>query len=408
MSGVVQPAAPPPQPPPRLQGEAGQASPPPPPPPNVQSHTEKPTATKLPSSREEVAKRNMAQDLLAKFMKQAATTSQKSTTQVKRAREEESPGASADPENHFSGVHPSRRQRLMQAKTMDAAPPSVPAHQANPNAQISPAARQINPAARQMNLAAYQMNPAQQQMNPAAYQMNPAAFQMNPAGYGTPPQDPTTAHIFAGAGQLNFGPVALSPEIFCPPPWSGRASQKFFFDVYAGKDKVNRFPIWTEKILVVGRQPDCNIVVHHALVSRRHMIMLFHEDDGQLMVYDLGSTHGSYLNDMSGTIPINDGLLPRKHYIKVRVGWRMMFGKCAYQYALTSDGPNTNWAPPAVEPPPAPKQRQKVEDKQEEDRERERDQLRGAARFLQYSNAVNQVKKEEEDKGWRLQPRRMD
>merc|ERR1719193_1192117 len=271
----------------------------------------------------------------------------------------------------------------MNAKSMNNHSSSLPAHQMNQTAQRgNPIAHQISPAAHQINPAAYHMNPAQRHINQASYPMNPAAYQMNPAAYAQPGQDPTTAHIFAGAGQLNFGPVALPPELFRPPPWSGRASQKFFFDVYAGKDKVNRFPIWTEKVLVVGRSPDCNIVVHHALVSRRHMIMLFHEDDGQLMVYDLGSTHGSYLNDMSGIIPINDGLLPRKHYIKVRIGWRMMFGKCAYQYALTTDGPNASWKPPAVD---SPARRHKgIDSKQEESRD-SRSELRGQARFMQYS-----------------------
>merc|ERR1719204_1521263 len=323
-------------------------------------------------------------------MKQASTSdSTTKSSPVKRPRDEVSVGGNVD--SHFSGVHPSRRQRL------------VPQTQ-NVNGQMSIAGHQTNPGAYQTNLAGNQRDAGVFQMNAAAYQMNAA----NPHSYTQPTQDSAIeAHVFAGAGQRNHGTVSIPPQIFQIPPWSGYASQKFFFDVYAGPDKVQRFPIWTEKMLVVGRSPDCNIVVHHALVSRRHMVMLFHEDDGQLMVYDLGSTHGSYLNDMSGIIPINDGLLPRKHYIKVRIGWRMMFGKCAYQYALTTDGPNANWSPPAVEPPPAPKPRQQEEDKREERERENHSELRGAARFMQYSNAVRQVN-EQEDKGWRLQPRRMD
>jgi len=396
-------AAPPPSyPPSRFNGVAEEAAPPPPPP---DISPDEGTAPRSPSSKEEVAKRNMAKDLLAKFMKQAASSSENTsqTSQVKRPREEEPSVGQSD--NHFAGVHPSRRQRLLQA----APAASSHAHTSSPQRQINSATWQTNPTTQQINSAIHQVN--------AGARLNPTPYQANPVSYGQAPQDPTTAHIFAGAGQFKNGPVAIPLEIFRPPPWTGSASKKFFFEVYAGTVKVNRFPIWTERILVVGRQPDCNIVVHHGLVSRRHMVMLFHEDDGELMVHDLGSTHGSYLNDMSGVIPANDGLLPRKQYIKMKVGWRLMFGKCAYQYALTYDGPNPNWRPPAPrhqpraapaqqprsapahqpraasthQPRAAPAPYQRDEDKREESRDQDYSHLRGAARFLQNSNAVRNV-----------------
>jgi len=373
MSGLVQQAAPPPSHPPSTFNGLAREAVPPPPPPDISSDEDKPTASRHPS-KEEVTKRNLAKDLLAKFLKQTASSSETTsqTSQGKRPREEEYPTDSA---SHFTGVHPSRRQRLLQA---------APAHiQPPPDSQINPATWQTNPTTQQINSAVHQISTGARQMNTAP----------NPALNAQPTQDPTTEHIFAGAGQLNYGPVSLPHEMFRPPPWSGYASKKFFFEVYAGPVKVNRFPIWTEKILVVGRAPDCNIVVHHMLVSRRHMVMLFHEGDGELMVYDLGSTHGSYLNDMSGVVPDMDGLLPRKQYIKIKLGWRMMFGKCVYQYALTSDGPNPNWRPavpphqpgPALahQPRAAPAPYERDEDKREQKQEHEYSQLRGAGRFLQ-------------------------
>jgi len=330
--------------------EEFQPPPPPPPPADMTSEEGRQTAVQPPSSKEEVAKRNMAQDLLAKFMKQASTSSESVTKSPpgKRPRDVESSTVGGNVNSHFSGVHPSRRQRL------------VPQTQ-NVNAQMNIAGHHTNPGGNILNAGAYQSNLAGNQRDAGVFQMNAAAYQMNqqvnPNLYTQPTQDSAIeAHVFAGAGQRNHGTVSIPPQIFQIPPWSGYASQKFFFDVYAGPDKVHRFPIWTEKMLVVGRSPDCNIVVHHALVSRRHMVILFHEADGELMIYDLGSTHGSYLNDMSGVIPENDGLLPRARYIKLKMGWRIMFGKCVYQYALTSDGPNPNWRPatPAHQPRSAP------------------------------------------------------
>lgn len=47
---------------------------------------------------------------------------------------------------------------------------------------------------------------------------------------------------------------------------------------------------------VLGRQPDIvDIPCENPTISRRHAV-LQHKDTGELYVYDLGSTHGTFLN----------------------------------------------------------------------------------------------------------------
>ncbi len=45
---------------------------------------------------------------------------------------------------------------------------------------------------------------------------------------------------------------------------------------------------------VLGRSPDCDVVLEVAAVSRRHVILS--EEAGQFFVKDLGSRNGTYIN----------------------------------------------------------------------------------------------------------------
>jgi len=338
----------------------------------------------------ELAKRNAAQDLLTKFMKQDPTK-----TQVKRPREEEPvpsrneiASQQESDNSHLAGMHPSRRRRILEGGRVDV-PGNYPAPQHQQS--IPPQYQRVVPPSPQ-----YQRyvppSPQNQQHRSNSHHMNSHSNTSQQAHAPTinrhRPRPPLSEnpHIMAGAGKFNSAVVPIPPEIFQPPPWLGRASKKYCFEVFAGKELVNRFPIWNDKILVIGRQPDCNIVVNHVLVSRRHAIILFHEDNGELMVYDVGSTHGTFLNDMSGKIPVNDGLLPRKQFIPVRLGWRIMFGKCAYQYSLVSDGVNHNWAPPRA--PPSLHGSLSQGDNLPKQHDQRPPPLTGIARFLQRSSAA--------------------
>ena len=58
---------------------------------------------------------------------------------------------------------------------------------------------------------------------------------------------------------------------------------------------------------VVGRSPECDVVIDVAAVSRRHVIVT--KESGQFFVQDLGSRNGTYINNqrVAERAPIKDG-----------------------------------------------------------------------------------------------------
>jgi len=237
-------------------------------------------------------KRNDAQDLLSRFMKDVEKVSSEPARKRSRGEEPEA-----------NGMHPARRRRFDIKSESDKRRYDVKSESDRGRFDVKRDSDKL--------------------LCPA-----PPA---NAAGY-----------IKTGAGKFNSGKVPINSRSFSLPTWSGIAGEKYYFEVKAGKEIVNRFPIWTEKVLVFGRTPDCNVVVNHGLVSRRHCLILFSNVDGKPRIYDMGSTHGTFMKDLSSRPPVNDGLLPKKKFIKVDVGYKLMFAKCTYQYCLASSGINPN------------------------------------------------------------------
>ncbi|KJH46445.1 FHA domain protein [Dictyocaulus viviparus] len=74
--------------------------------------------------------------------------------------------------------------------------------------------------------------------------------------------------------------------------------------------------------VVIGRLPNCDVVLDHPSISRYHCILQYGEDlidkTGKgWHIYDMGSTHGSKANKKK---------LPPKQYIRIRVGFVLQFG----------------------------------------------------------------------------------
>jgi hypothetical protein len=55
-------------------------------------------------------------------------------------------------------------------------------------------------------------------------------------------------------------------------------------------------PLGTNDELTVGRQPDCDVVVEHSSVSKRHATFRWDEAEKRCTLTDLGSTNGTFLN----------------------------------------------------------------------------------------------------------------
>lgn len=118
------------------------------------------------------------------------------------------------------------------------------------------------------------------------------------------------------------------------------------FEIYHGgklhKNKVvNKLEIPPKPWFVVGREYDNDVIVMEKRskisISRRHCVVSFKED-GRPVLFDLNSTHGTFVNDMSGQKLKNDGRIKPGVMVPVHPGNRIMFGRCGYQYSLVYDG----------------------------------------------------------------------
>lgn len=69
-----------------------------------------------------------------------------------------------------------------------------------------------------------------------------------------------------------------------------------------------RISLFEAKSYVVGRDPECDIVISHPTVSRRHCVVSHR--DGQWQIQDLNSTNGvSYLNQRHATLSVEQRLV---------------------------------------------------------------------------------------------------
>ena len=72
---------------------------------------------------------------------------------------------------------------------------------------------------------------------------------------------------------------------------------------------LGRLELTGQKLGRIGRGRDCDFRLHNAAVSRTHGELEL-IDDGQWVYRDLGSTHGSFINDapLDGDVPIRPNL----------------------------------------------------------------------------------------------------
>jgi len=71
-----------------------------------------------------------------------------------------------------------------------------------------------------------------------------------------------------------------------------------------------------------GRIDMCDFVLEHPTVSRFHAVLQF-KNDGKVFLYDLGSTHGSF---------INKSQVKQKLYTEIHVGDVIRFGQSSRLY----------------------------------------------------------------------------
>ncbi|MGF1461752.1 MAG: diguanylate cyclase, partial [Maricaulaceae bacterium] len=98
-------------------------------------------------------------------------------------------------------------------------------------------------------------------------------------------------------------------QVIKPPTEEGEACLVLIYP--PGSDMGKRFPLDRDE-LVIGRGADCDIQVDYDSVSRRHA-RVYRGSEGFWVLEDLGSTNGSYVDDM----PVSRSPLHDANFLKI-------------------------------------------------------------------------------------------
>ncbi|TYI74555.1 hypothetical protein E1A91_D07G208000v1 [Gossypium mustelinum] len=106
------------------------------------------------------------------------------------------------------------------------------------------------------------------------------------------------------------------------PPWSGPPCHHFFLEVLKDGCILDRFKVFEKGAYMFGRIDLCDFVLEHPTISRFHAVLQF-RSSGEAYLYDLGSTHGTFINKSQVT---------KKTYVDLRVGDVIRFGHSTRLY----------------------------------------------------------------------------
>ncbi|KAF8723741.1 hypothetical protein HU200_021713 [Digitaria exilis] len=106
------------------------------------------------------------------------------------------------------------------------------------------------------------------------------------------------------------------------PEWSAAPDHPFFLEVLKDGAIVDQLDVSKKGAYMFGRIDMCDFVLEHPTVSRFHAVLQF-RNDGKVFLYDLGSTHGSF---------INKNQIKKKLYTEIHVGDVVRFGQSSRLY----------------------------------------------------------------------------
>ncbi|KAK6746084.1 hypothetical protein RB195_012289 [Necator americanus] len=131
---------------------------------------------------------------------------------------------------------------------------------------------------------------------------------------------------------------------YTAPPWASvpDPGQGYKLEVVKNGAVVDTIDLDVRKhetFVVIGRLPNCDVVLDHPSISRYHCVLQYGEDPMDKTgkgwhVYDMGSTHGSKANKKK---------LPPKQYMRIRVGFVLQFGGSTRVLSLL--GPSSDCEP---------------------------------------------------------------
>lgn len=135
---------------------------------------------------------------------------------------------------------------------------------------------------------------------------SPATALAPPAAPATPGHDWDHSTM-----RLNKADISLLQTL------GGDALRQPCLVLYTGEHSGTRYPLVGGR-LVLGRSPDCDVCLESMGISRRHAEL--REDAGTVLLHDLGSANGTFLNDqrIGQATPLRDGDLIRLGQLLLR------------------------------------------------------------------------------------------
>ncbi|XP_028801053.1 kanadaptin [Neltuma alba] len=101
------------------------------------------------------------------------------------------------------------------------------------------------------------------------------------------------------------------------PAWGGAPCHEFYLEVLKEGCIIDKLDVYEKGAYMFGRLDLCDFLLEHPTISRFHAVIQF-KRSGQAYLYDLGSTHGTFLNKNQ---------VEKNTYIDLHVGDVIKFGR---------------------------------------------------------------------------------
>ncbi|GAM17614.1 hypothetical protein SAMD00019534_007890 [Acytostelium subglobosum LB1] len=174
--------------------------------------------------------------------------------------------------------------------------------------------------------------------------------------------------------ELNY----KEPDWSCAPD----SNDEYSLEVIKNGTVCENIPINTKNFYLIGRLPICDIVTDHPSISRQHAVVQ-HKESGQVLLYDLSSTHGTFINKRR---------CPPNTYCPLRSGDVLKFGESTRLYVFSGGAvPETDDRLASNEP---------VSDKEPASVSSSFIQYFTAARSTEDSIKIQQMIRESRGSGW--------
>jgi pSer/pThr/pTyr-binding forkhead associated (FHA) protein len=184
---------------------------------------------------------------------------------------------------------------------------------------------------------------------PTVVEKKDEAIPVRPEGYGLiEEQDHEEEHQESNTNQSNTNviptpdeqtpnppqerPTSIPLDVYQPPFWSSPAAEcQYTLEVLRDGAIIDNIDLHSDQkpFYVFGRLPICDIVLDHQTISRYHALIQFRQN-GEAYLYDLGSTHGTFVNKIQ---------IKPKAYLKIKNGYHIKFGQSTRSY-IVGGGPD--------------------------------------------------------------------